>query len=282
MVQTVVKDVYEPEVIEYGSGGLGGSDKVEIVLYGLNGGESYEDRDVYISLKKFSTFCVSESIKFSGDTIEDNPVEVDLKGELPSVEEFSESALSEVDPKLGIEGEVEFYLRGEEAIELGTKLIQHGRKALMSNMINHQLYREYTRYHQWLKDDIIKTTTLTVVDHSPRNYGSGYRTYKLTVEFKEGKDPNYSEDFSLERVLYFSPFIDEYKKALSNYIHNDSTLIIVGYDRDRDLNNFEQACKMSNPTLDDLPIEPAKIDLSLILSYTKEDLPYDFKYGFST
>jgi len=130
------------------------------------------------------------------------------------------------------------WLKGEDAIKLGQMLINHGQKALIANMINHQHIHMYSILMRYLSKDIVEKVIMEVVDENPANYGSGFRTYKVSCVWKENKEPEFDKDFCFETVVYWSPFEKEFKDQIERW--GGEKLIIQGYDREKELDIFNK------------------------------------------
>lgn len=187
-VQTVVKEKYGPQRLEYLSGLS--ENKVAFTVYGQTVERSYEDRTVF--------FCMAVSD-----------------------DERDRAVLS--------------YLNAEDAIELGQALIEHGRKAMLANMINHQHTHHVDQFKRYRDEGRIDEVILTVIDDNPPNYGEGYKMFSVVPIFKPGMTPEYNEGFSYETVIYFSPFEKEYKKQLEFFGEN---VRFQGYNREKEVNSF--------------------------------------------
>lgn len=132
------------------------------------------------------------------------------------------------------------WLNGEQAIELGQALIKHGTRALIANMINHQHSNRVSKLRKFISEDRVKEVIMSVVDEHPVNYGDGFKTYLVTPVWIENMAPKYEEDFSFETVVYWSPFEEEFAKQINSWGGN---VQFVGYDREKELKEFNQACK---------------------------------------
>lgn len=145
------------------------------------------------------------------------------------------------------------WLRGEDAITLGQLLIEHGQKALLANMIQHQHIHHINILKRYISEDRVEKLIYEVIDDSVPNYGRGWRLHNLYPIWKEGKAPEYDEDFSFETAIYWSPFDNEF---------NDQKKIfgvpseILNYDREQDLKEFEEEMK----ALEDNQETPEEID----------------------
>lgn len=132
------------------------------------------------------------------------------------------------------------WLRGEQAIELGTKLIVHGKKALIANMINHQLSRCDNRLMKFIDESRVKKIILKCIDEKPKNYGGGYKTFRVIPIWIKDKAPEYNEDFCYDVVIYFSPFEDEFKQQIERFKVN---VEFVDYDHEKEVKEFNERCK---------------------------------------
>jgi len=149
--------------------------------------------------------------------------------------------------------DITMWLRGENAIQLGQKLIDHGTFALTSNRINHQHIHQMNQYKRYLSEGIVEGVELVVVDENPVNYGAGFRTYRITPSWIEGKEPEYNEDFSFETVIYWSPFEDEYHDQLDYYTEGLS-YSILGYDRLAEVNAFKDVMEENQESVGEQPV----------------------------
>jgi len=135
------------------------------------------------------------------------------------------------------------WIRGESAIDLGLKLIEHGKFALESNMINHQLIHKVREFKKYLEEDRVEEVEFKLIDSSPVNYGDGFKKFKITPYWIEGKQPEYADDFSFEHIIYWSPFEDKYADQLDYYTHGCS-YSFIGYDRELEVKRFDEQCRL--------------------------------------
>ena len=135
------------------------------------------------------------------------------------------------------------WIRGENAIDLGMKLIEHGKFALESNMINHQLIHSKNQFKKYLDEGIVEEVEFTVIDQNPPNYGEGFRLYRIKPYWVEGMAPEYNENFEFECVIYWSTFDDKYADQLDYYTHGCS-YSMIGYDRELELNRFNEEVRL--------------------------------------
>jgi hypothetical protein len=142
------------------------------------------------------------------------------------------------------------WLRGEDAIALGQLLIKHGARALNANMINHQLIHNQNEMNRFLQEGRVAKVTLAVVDEKPANHGSEFRTFLIQPTWHEGKAPEYEEDFAYERVIYFSPFDEEFSKQVARFGEN---VEFVGYDHEAAVAAFKEFCKQQEDG-SDMPV----------------------------
>jgi len=134
----------------------------------------------------------------------------------------------------------EGWLDGEKAIELGTLLIEQGKKALLANMINHQLIHCISIYESYCKEDRVKQVILEMIDDTPVNYGKGFKTFLITPIWKQNKAPEYNEEFCFEDVIYFSPFEDEFENQINKFI---VPVLFINYDHKKEVQKFNERCK---------------------------------------
>jgi hypothetical protein len=212
-METVQRQPADSVILEYKFSSLDdeGSPKIRFEILGQTGERSYEDRSVYLKV----------------DTTEPAPVE----------EPAPTSICSHSKPEFNM------CLNGEDAIELVLKLIEQGKFALESNMINHQAIHTFNCFRRYLEEDRIEEVQFKVLDNSPPNYGSGFRLYLIKPIWKEGMEPEYNEDFMFERVIYWSPFEAEYADQLDAYTLGTS-YSFEGYDRDGEVRAFKESCRL--------------------------------------
>jgi len=134
----------------------------------------------------------------------------------------------------------EGWLDGEKAIELGTLLIEQGKKALLANMINHQLIHCISIYERYCKEDRVKQVILEMIDDTPVNYGKGFKTFLITPIWKQNKAPEYNEEFCFEDVIHFSPFEDEFENQINKFI---VPVLFINYDHKKEVQKFNERCK---------------------------------------
>ena len=125
--------------------------------------------------------------------IEDESITIKIRGLVP------ERSLEDRDVFVEI-GQETFWLRGEVAIEIGQKLIEHGTFALQVNMINHQHNFYVYRLREYIADGCVEKLTVTLVDDKPINYGPGHKMYNIKPVWKTV--PKYQEDFNFDTVVY--------------------------------------------------------------------------------
>lgn len=179
--------------------------KMDFIIQGLTNERSYEDRDVYFHMK-----CPESSDEVLSYT-------------------------EKIDHQI--------WLRGEDAIEFGMKLIEHGKFALECNMFNHQAIHMNKELQRFLDEDIVEEVEFQMIDESPANYGEGYRTYCIRPYWKEGMAPEYQEDFTFEVVIYWSPFEETYQEQLDYYTRGCS-YSIIGYDHDLEVERFKEQVRL--------------------------------------
>lgn len=203
MIQTVVKKEEKTENLVYQHSSLDDNNIVEFTILGQTGERSFEDRSVYFTIKSGNTDPVSENSV--------GPVQVDFS----------------------------MWLQGEDAIAFGIKLIEQGKFALESNMINHQLIHMVNNFRRYLIEERIEEICFEVIDENPVNYGPGFRTYNIIPIWNEGMAPEYDEDFCFEKVIHWSPFEEEYQNQL-DYYTNGCSYSFVGYDHDEEVRKFRE------------------------------------------
>ena len=135
------------------------------------------------------------------------------------------------------------WIRGEDAIDLGMKLIEHGKFALESNMINHQSIHMTRQFKLYLDEDRIEEVEFIMIDPSPVNYGDGFKTFLIKPHWVEGMAPKYDENFELKTVIYWSPFTPEYLDML-DYYTNGCSYSFVGYNHDDEVKRFNEQVRL--------------------------------------
>lgn len=141
------------------------------------------------------------------------------------------------------EVDVVMWLRAENAIEFGLKLIEHGKFAMESNMINHQAIHMNNQYKKFLEEGRVEEVEFTMIDEAPANYGPGFRSYLIKPYWNEGMAPEYQEDFTLERVIYWSPFEQEFADQL-DYFTGGCSYSFIGYDHDVEVERFKESVRL--------------------------------------
>lgn len=125
------------------------------------------------------------------------------------------------------DGSVEAYkpmttwIKGEEAIELGLMLAEAGNKSLEYNRC--QVYEtiEILAARSGMSKGIFDKVTITrKSDEQPNNYGAGYYYFDFVYHSKTNKEEPWTTRMINDVVIYWSPFEDEYKKQLKNYVEN--------------------------------------------------------------
>lgn len=130
------------------------------------------------------------------------------------------------------------HLKAEDAIKLGQLLVEHGTKALLANMYQHQRIHHSTLLTRYINEGRVDKIIMTVIDENPANHGEGYRTYLIKPIWKDGKVPEFQEDFEFEQIIYWSPFEDEYTEQLSEWL---VPIEFVGYDRAAEVEAFNKS-----------------------------------------
>lgn len=134
---------------------------------------------------------------------------------------------------------MDFFLNGEEAIELGQLFISQGAMALEDNMINHQKIHHYSQLDKFLREDRIEKVILTFKKKDTKNFGDGFYLFNIKPVWKEGKAPEYQEDFNFDDVIHFSPFEEEYKEHLKRFGGEDK-VEFVDYDHQKEMDKFQE------------------------------------------
>lgn len=134
------------------------------------------------------------------------------------------------------------WINGEDAIRLGQMLIKHGVYSLESNMVNHQKIHHYNQLDRFLREDRIEKVVITKTSPEAEGYGSGFMIFDIKPVWKEGKAPEYQEDFEFNDVIYFSPFEEEFKKQLEEFggIEN---VEFVNYSWEEEEKKFQELLK---------------------------------------
>lgn len=130
-----------------------------------------------------------------------------------------------------------FSIKAEDAIELGMKIIEHGRTALLANMYEHQHIHLINQLYRFIRQDRVEKIILTVISETVPNYGEGWRLHTLKPVWKEGRAPEFEEDFEFETVIYWSPIEEEFQAQLEQWT---VPVEIVGYDREKDVEEFNK------------------------------------------
>ena len=181
-------------------------------IIGQTPDRSFEDRDVYIEITK-SKICCGKDDKICVGKTSDQDI-------------------------------ITEHLRGENAIELGLKLIEAGKFSLEANMINHQLIHSKNEMARLVKNGVIEKVILTVIDENPANYGGGFRLYSIKPVFTAEEMKNDPIQIEFEDVIYFDPTAGvDYKATLSCYYGDN--IEIIGYDREAEVKHFMGCCASS-------------------------------------
>jgi hypothetical protein len=213
MTQTVTTKEEKQEVLEFPTSPLNdeGGDSISFTIMGQTPERSYEDRSVYMNIKTNQG-----------------------EGEVSSVPDT----------------EMTFWLQGEQAIEFGMKLIEHGKFALEANMIQHQLIHHENCLKRWLSEDRVEEVQFEMIDDNPVNHGAGYKTFRITPFWNEGMAPEYNEDFSYEKVIYWSTLEESYHDQLDYYTQGVS-YSFIGYDHDEAVRRFNRDVRLMADDFDD-------------------------------
>ena len=132
------------------------------------------------------------------------------------------------------------WLDGEDAIELGLKLINHGKYALEANMINHQLIHQKQKLSKFINDGIVENIIFKLIEKSPNNYGYGFHKFLITPIFSN--PPKYEEDFCFEQVIYFSMIKKDFKNQIK-YMIGKTSYSFENYDYKKEVEAFNKKCK---------------------------------------
>ena len=224
-METIQKKAEKKDVLVFGYSSLDDNRVIEFEIMGQTGERSYEDRSVYFAMR-------------SMDTNPELVIDIDEPA-LVGAEDTPEPVSTVRSSDVGFN----MWFQGEEAIEFGMKLIEHGKFALESNMINHQRIHMETCYKRFLAEERIEEVQFEMIDDSPANYGSGFHTFRITPIWNEGMAPQYQEDFSYEKVIYWSPFEADYADQL-DYYTGGLSYSFVGYDHDKAVRDFNESCRL--------------------------------------
>jgi hypothetical protein len=219
VMETVIKDQERSDILEYKFSSLDdeGSPKLQFEIRGQTGERSYEDRSVYLK--------VSTTPRVVGE-LEGQPVSV-----------------SHSEPDFNM------WLNGEDAIELGLKLIEHGNFAMKSNMITHQAIHTFRQFQGYLDAEIVEEVQFELLDENPPNHGDGFRLYRVTPVWKPHMAPQYNEDFSFEKVIYWSPIEEDYHDMIDLYTQG-CAYSIEGYNREAEVRRFEESVRLMSGDFD--------------------------------
>lgn len=198
---------------------------------------------IFDKQEKMEVFEVMDEMVVSGPDV---PIRFEIQGQ--SGERSYEDRSVYFNMMRGEEHLLTTWINGENAIELGMMLINAGKFALEANMINHQAIHQNNAYQRYLEEGRIEEVFFFMVDENPANYGSGFRTYLIKPRWVEGKAPQFDKDFQFEKVIYWSPFAQEYADQL-DYYTKGLPYTFDGYDREEEVAIFEQQCaEMSGET----------------------------------
>lgn len=132
------------------------------------------------------------------------------------------------------------WLKAEDAIVLGELLIKHGRKALVANMVHHQLRWAYDKLKKWIRKGKVKSLIFTAIDEHPADYGDGHVMFDIKPVWKKGKSPKFYDDFHFEMVIYWSPLDGEFSKQIKKW---KVPIQFIGYDHDEEVSKFKEWAK---------------------------------------
>lgn len=213
-MQTVYEKEEKSDVLIFPFSSLDDRSMLSFEIRGQHPERSYEDRSVYVSVTSSNT-----------------EPEISMDG-------------MEVTPALHMRpDDFSFWLNGEDAIELGMKFIEHGKFALEANMIQHQSIHVGRQFQTYLQEDRIEEVIFKMVDDAPVGYGEGYKLFHITPTWNEGMAPEYNEDFVYKKVIYWSPFEEEYQDQLDFYT-NGCSYSFEGYDHDREVVRFHERLRL--------------------------------------
>ncbi|MHA1766137.1 MAG: hypothetical protein ACTSVK_07730 [Promethearchaeota archaeon] len=167
----------------------------EVKLLPQHPERSYEDRNVYVEMKRISK----------------------------KKESNSNASLVEMNTS--------FWLNGELAIELGNKFVEAGNRALGNNRLQaYETIQLLAARNEAKEGKFIKVIIERVSDEMPIGYGAGFYYFNLTYIAEDDLDTRRIKDF----VIYWSPFENEYKEQLKN-MHQGLPVENFGWDWQRDI-----------------------------------------------
>lgn len=210
-MDTIQRREERSDILEYKFSSLDdeGASLLRFEIRGLTGERSYEDRDVILRVSSTTPIIERAGAVSIGNTVP----------------------------------EFQTWLRGEDAIELGLKLVEHGKFALESCIINHQAIHVFRNYQNYLSEGRVEEVRFEMINDNPPNYGDGFRLFKITPIWNEGMAPEYNENFTLEKVIYWSPFPEEYADQLDVYTRGTS-YSFEGYDHDAEVRAFNESVRL--------------------------------------
>ncbi len=207
-METIQKKKETRDILSYPYSSLSPEDGgINFEIMGQTNERSFEDRSVFFKIKSDPTITTESGIV--------NGHDIDMA----------------------------MWLQAEDAIEFGLKLIEHGKFAMESNMINHQSIHMFRQFQKFLEEGRVEEVSFIVTDESPVNYGPGFRAYNIKPSWNDGMAPEYQEDFEIERVIYWSPFEVEYADQLDYYTKGCS-YSFVGYDHDVEVARFREDVRL--------------------------------------
>lgn len=110
--------------------------------------------------------------------------------------------------------EIQTWIKGEEAIQLGEQLIQAGNDALEFNRKNAYEIIEILAALNGVKNGKYSRLIITKKSNErPFNYGPGFYYYDLLYVSNNSEESRLIKDV----VIYWSPFVDEFDKQMLYY-----------------------------------------------------------------
>lgn len=233
-MQTVYTKEEKSDTLTFPQSSLDDNSVISFTIRGQHPERSYEDRSVYLSVQGGDTepmlqFAPEPSISMDGVTVEYNSPDVSVASEPTTVR------LARPDFAM--------WLNGEDAIDLGMKLIEHGKFALEANMIQHQAIHTNNRLQTFLDEERVEELVFEMIDDTPVGYGDGFKLFKIKPTWFDGMAPEYQEDFTFDKVIYWSPFEADFADQLDYYTRGCS-YSFEGYNHESEVRRFNESVRL--------------------------------------
>lgn len=173
------------------------------------------------------------------------------------------------DPKL----ESIFIINAEDAIDLGMKLINAGKAALLDNMYNHNAYRIDMMVKDLIDKKIVEKMVLTLINDKCPNRAKSFREFEIKIIVKESDlYPFPMKEFTYTKFIYFNPYDkNKYENQLRKLVYFDPNIEV-------EVNNFDYDKYVEECVLLQIVDNPENVRF-IPVGDTKEKLPCPISNG---